>query len=320
MKRALPFVLILACAGAVAGPSERITIPPGATFGEVTDSLAAHGMIRSRFWFKVLGRLRGVDREVQAGIYDFPLGAGAWQVLAALTSGRVATVRFTVPEGLTLTELADLAQEHLHIPRDSVLAAASDQRLVQALDLPGPDLEGYLLPETYQLPVDIGAQDLARALAESFTQHWQPEWTERLDSIGLTRAELVTLASIVEGEARHDDERAVIAGVYLNRLRLGMALQADPTVQYAIQRKTGTRKARLYFKDYAIPSPYNTYIHTGLPPAPINSPGLASLEASLYPAPVPYLYFVAGPDGHHVFSRTNREHEAAIARVRKGRR
>jgi UPF0755 protein len=154
-------------------------------------------------------------------------------------------------------------------------------------------------------------------MAAEFRRRWLPEWDRRLDSLGMTRTQLLTLASIVEGEARHDDERGIIAGVYSNRLRLGMLLQADPTVQYAIQLATGERKARLWFKDLEIQSPYNTYLHAGLPPGPVNSPGIKSIEAALYPAMVPWLYFVAAPDGHHVFTRTLAEHNRAVEEVRR---
>ena len=135
----------------------------------------------------------------------------------------------------------------------------------------------------------------------------------------MNQLQLVTFASIVEGEARADDERETIAGVYHNRLRIGMALQADPTIQYAITLATGKRKPRLFEKDYQFASPYNTYLHPGLPPGPVNSPSHRSIEASLYPAKVPYLYFVAGPDGRHVFAKTYAEHLRNIAKVRRGK-
>ena len=155
-------------------------------------------------------------------------------------------------------------------------------------------------------------------MAEGFKSGWEPGWTARLDSLGMTQLQLVTFASIVEGEARADDERETIAGVYHNRLRIGMALQADPTVQYAIFLATGRRKPRLFEHDYQIKSPYNTYLHPGLPPGPVNSPSHRSLEASLYPAKVPYLYFVAGPDGpprlRQDLRRAPAEHRAGAAR------
>lgn len=295
----------------------RVTIPPRATFTAVTDSLAAHDLIHWRLWFTTLARLRGADRMVKAGIYDLPAGAGAWYILNALKAGRVAMARFTAPEGLTLLELSGLVEIRLGISADTVLALATDPPFVARFGLGTTSLEGYLLPETYNLPLPVTARSLIETMLAEFDQRWNPLWNRRLDSIGMSRHALVTLASIVEAEARHDDERAVIAGVYTNRLRLGMLLQADPTVQYAIQLARGVRKQRLYFKDLAIESPYNTYIHPGLPPGPVNSPGIKSIEASLYPATVPYLYFVAGPDGHHVFSRTLSEHNRAIGRIRR---
>ncbi|MGH7656780.1 MAG: endolytic transglycosylase MltG, partial [Gemmatimonadales bacterium] len=152
-------------------------------------------------------------------------------------------------------------------------------------------------------------------MVRAFNRAWKPEWTAQLDSLGMNRLEVVTLASIVEGEAILDSERPIIAGVYHNRLRIGMALQADPTVQYALQLQ-GERKQRLYIRDYRTPSPYNTYLHPGLPPGPISSPGVASIEATLHPASVPYLYFVAMLGGRHAFSRTYQEHLIAISRAR----
>jgi UPF0755 protein len=306
----------LAC-GAPKGPVERVTIPSGASLGVVADSLEAHHLVESRAWFVTLARLRRVDRSLQAGTYEVPAGSNAWRVLSILESGRTVTVRFTAPEGLTIVELALLAEEELHIPADSVAAAASDPAVRQEAGAIGPTVEGFLLPETYQLPLEVSGRALVRMMVEEFKRKWDPAWDQRLDSLGWTRHQALTLASIVEGEARHDDERPVIAGVYANRLKLGIPLQADPTVQYAIQLRTGQRKPRLYFRDYETNSPYNTYLHPGLPPGPVNSPGLASIRAALYPDKVPWLYFVAGPDGYHVFSRTLAEHNRAIEAVRK---
>jgi peptidoglycan lytic transglycosylase G len=311
-------LLLLACAPPPPdAPTVRVTIPAGSTFRAVTDSVAAHGLIASRLWFRLLARLRSADRTVKAGIYDLPVGAGAWPLLDILKSGRVATARFTAPEGLTLLELASLAEARLEIPRDTLLARARDPALRERLGPAVPSLEGYLLPETYILPLPVTADALLLAMVAEFERRWNPAWNTRLDSLGMTRTQLLTLASIVEGEARHDDERTTIAGVYSNRLRLGMLLQADPTVQYAVQLATGERKSRLLFKDLEIESPYNTYLHPGLPPGPVNSPGIKSIEAALHPAAVPFLYFVAAEDGHHVFSRTLVEHNRAIEEIRR---
>ena len=308
---------LTACGEPATGPVERIIVPPGATFASVTDSLVAHGLVRNRLWFKLRARLMGVDRSVHAGVYEVNRAMSSSDVLAILAAGQSAVIRFTVPEGLTLFDVADLAATRAGIPRDSVLAAARDTALIDSLGLPGRTLEGFLHPDTYQLPANITGRDVVLMMADGFKHTWEPAWTARLDSIGMSQIELVTLASIVEGEARADDEREIIASVYLNRLHRGMALQADPTVQYAIMLRTGDRKPRLYDKDYQTPSPYNTYLQPGLPPGPVNSPSRRSIEASLYPTDTPYLYFVAGPDGRHVFTRSYEEHLRAIARVRR---
>ena len=299
--------------------AERVTLPPGATFSAVTDTLVAHGIVGNRLWFKLLARARGADRSVRAGVYQFDPGLSAWKVLDILETGDEVATRFTVPEGLTIPEVAALAEQKLGIPADSVRAAAGDSAAAsRILGFPVRSFEGFLRPETYSLRHGTTARELVRVMAEGFRSAWMPKWNARLDSLGWTQAQLVTFASIVEGEARADDERETIAGVYHNRLRIGMALQADPTVQYAIFLATGKRKPRLFTKDYQFRSPYNTYLNPGLPPGPVNSPSSRSLEASLSPAQVPYLYFVAGPDGRHLFSRSYGEHLRAIAKVRRG--
>jgi UPF0755 protein len=316
-RRPLALLLLLAACTGTNTATERVTLPPGTSFSALTDSLSAHGIIGDRRWFKLLARVRGVDRSVQAGVYEFAAGRSANEVLDILAKGKAAAQRFTVPEGLTLDEVAVLAEERLGIPADSMIAAARDSAAArEILGFPARSLEGFLRPETYTLPVGIDARELVRVMAGGFAKEWKPEWTARLDTLKMSRLQLVTFASIVEGEARVDEERETIAGVYHNRLRIGMALQADPTIQYAIALKTGKRKPRLYERDYQFPSPYNTYLNPGLPPGPVNSPSRRSIEASLYPASVPYLYFVAGAEGRHVFSRTYGEHLRAIAKVR----
>jgi UPF0755 protein len=312
------FCVLSVSACSTSQKTARVILPPGASFGAVTDSLASHGVVTNKRWFKLLARVRGVDRSVHAGVYEFPGGTSEWKVLGMLAHGKKAALRFTVPEGLTILEVAALAAERLGIPEDSFITAARDGKTATALlGFPVPSFEGFLRPETYILPADVDADELVRVMAEGFKSAWQPAWDVRLDSLRMTRLALVTLASIVEGEARADDERETIAGVYRNRLRIGMALQADPTVQYAISLKRGRRKSRLFEKDYQFKSPYNTYLNPGLPPGPVNSPSRRSLEAALYPAPVHYLYFVAGPDGRHIFSRTYNEHLRAVRKVRR---
>ncbi len=299
-------------------PVERVTIPAGAGFAEITDTLVARGVIGSPRWFRLLARLGGQDRQIQSGIYDLPRGARPRHVLQLLTSGGGVLTRITVPEGLTLAEVATLAQERLAIPADSFLAATRDPALLQEFGVTAPSLEGFLRPETYFVPLTVTGRELVREMARAFAASWDTAWDRRAAELGMTRVGFVTLASIVEGEARVAEERPVIAAVYLNRLRIGMPLQADPTVQYAIQQRAGARKTRLLLSDYEIESPYNTYRIPGLPPGPVGLPGRGALEAVANPADVPYLFFVAADSGRHIFTRTYAEHLRAIRRVRGG--
>lgn len=321
--RRQPFAVVAAlaaaCTASAPGPVEQVTIPPGSSFGVVTDSLAAHHVIEHPKWFKLLARVRGLDRSVRAGVYQLARGSSAWSVMDALKRGDQLMLRVTVPEGLTLSEIAPIANEALGIPVDSFMVAANDPAGASAFVPGAMSFEGLLLPETYLVPAGVTARGLVRIMAQQGLEAWDPSWAPRLDSLGMTRLHLLALASIIEGEARVNSERSVISAVYWNRIRKGMPLQADPTVQYAIQMATGSRKPRLLIKDYSFKSPYNTYLNTGLPPGPVNSPGRASIEAALYPAPVPYLFFVAAGDGHHVFTRTYGEHLRAIAKIRRSR-
>lgn len=320
MRRAALAALLAAaaCAAPPGAPTERVTIPPRTTFRALTDTLAAHGLVRHPRWFRLVARARGLDRAVRSGTYDVPVGAPAWAVLDLLASGPQALVRFSVREGLTLAEVAEAAEAQLGIPADSFLARTRDTALLAPLGVAAPSLEGFLFPDTYQLGAGATADDVLRAMLAEFGRRWDPAWDSLLAARGLGRLEAVTLASIVEGEARVDDERETIAGVYLNRLRVRMPLQADPTVQYAIQLATGERKPRLFEKDYQFPSPYNTYLNPGLPPGPVNSPSRRSLEAVARPRDVPYFFFVASGDGRHVFTRTYPEHLRAIRAIRGG--
>jgi UPF0755 protein len=236
----------------------------------------------------------------------------------ALARGRGVELRWAVPEGLMLSEVAALAATELHVSRDSFLAAAKDPTLLSDLGLPpgAASAEGYLFPTTYLVPLHMGPRELVRLMVREFIAQWSPAWQTRLDSLGLSRHQLVTLASIVEAEVRYDPDRPYVAAVYENRLERGMKLEADPTVIYAY----GRRLKRVWDRTLAVRSPYNTYQHPGLPPGPIGQPGRASVVAALYPARVPFVYFVAQPDGKHIFSTTYAEHLAAIARVKQLRR
>lgn len=308
---------LLACGGEprASGAPVRLTIPRGATVPVIADTLRAHGLIASARWFRVLAQLKGQDRAIRAGVYDVERGRSTGEVLALLVSGPLATQRLVVPEGLMLHEVAAVVEDQLDIPRDAFVAAARDSVLRARVEAQGPTLEGYLYPSTYHVRIGADAREVAAHMVREFEARWQPAWNARLDSLGMSRWEIVILASIIEGEVRHDADRRFVSSVYHNRLRAGWRLQADPTVIYALGRRR-----RLYEKDYLIRSPYNTYQIEGLPPGPIGQPSAASLEAALYPAHTDFFYLVARPDGHHIFSRTLREHRQAVAQVRRQRR
>ena len=307
----------VACGGPD-GPRVTVSIPAGATLDAAVDSLAAHRVIDHPGPFALYARLRGLAGSLKSGVYLLRQDESWSDVAAALERGRGVEQRFTVREGLRLAEVADLAQAALGIPRDSLFSAAQDRGLLAGLGLPErtTSVEGYLFPTTYLLPLRIGARELVRVMTHQFIEQWSPEWQARLDTLDLSRHELVTLASIIEAEVRYDPDRPFVAAVYQNRLKRGMRLEADPTVSYAY----GRRLRRVWEKNLAVRSAYNTYLHAGLPPGPIGQPGRASLIAALYPAAVPFLYFVAQPDGKHIFSATYAEHLAAIQRVKQMRR
>lgn len=305
--------LAAACGHDANAPIARVVIPPGSSLRAATDSLAHAGVVKWPLAFRTYAALGGRDREIRAGEYRFPRGASWSRILHDLTTGQGIEKRLTIPEGFAIRDMGPLFAHTLGTPAESLDVAVRDSALRAELHDPAVTLEGYLFPDTYQFPWGTPARVAVGEMVHRFEEVWRPEWDERVAELGLTRHELLTLASIVEEEARVDSERAVIAAVYYNRLRRGMPLQADPTVLYAL----GEHRDRVLYRDLDVDSPYNTYRHAGLPPGPISSPGRASIEAALFPASVPYLYFVALPDGHHEFSTTFREHQNARRTARR---
>lgn len=307
------FCTLLAGCHAPVGAPLRVIVPKGATFSAATDSLQKAGLVSSPLFFKLYARVKGADRAIKPGTYLIKRNTPWTDIISALHGGHGLVNTITIPEGFTLSQIVALLAQTLSIPVDSVTAAVRDTAMINRLGLPAKNLEGYLFPDTYAFPDGTRARDAVLEMVKRFEREWKPEWTARLDSIGLNRHQVVTLASIVEREAKVPAERPVIARVYLNRLKANMLLQADPTVQYA----RGKHTPRVMHKDLEIDSPYNTYKYPGLPPGPIASPGSASLVAALFSADVPFLYFVAAPDGHHEFRKTLAEHEQAVRQFRK---
>jgi UPF0755 protein len=311
--RILPLLVMTAIAcGAPHGAPVRVIVPKGATFSAATDSLSRAGVVGSSPFFKLYARFSGKDRNIKPGTYLIKRGTPWSEIIAALHGGHGLVNTVTIPEGFTISQIAPALAQALSVPVDSVMAAVNDTAIISRLGIPTKTPEGYLFPDTYAFPDGTKPRDAVLEMVSGFERKWNPEWNARLAQLSMTRHQIVTLASIIEREAKIPDERPIIAAVYRNRLRINMPLQADPTVQYA----RGTHTNRVLLKDLEIDSPYNTYKYPGLPPGPIASPGTASIVAALFPADVPFLYFVAAPDGHHEFRRTLEEHQAAVRAVR----
>jgi UPF0755 protein len=304
--------LLSGCRGGGTGQA-RVVVPRGASLRVAADSLAMQGVIQNATAFRLYALLRQRDRSIRSGTYLFKRGISWGEVLDDLHGGKGLVHSITIPEGWALSQIVPQLARVLGAPVDSVEAAVRDTALLHRLDVPTPTLEGYLFPDTYIFADGTTPRAAVRTMVSRFEQVWQPEWDVQLQRMAMSRNDVMALAAIVEKEARKPEERPVIAAVYLNRLKAGMALQADPTVQYAI----GHHVTRVFYKDLEIDSPYNTYRHTGLPPGPIASPGKPAIVASLYPANVPYRFFVAHPDGHHEFTRDFRAHSIAVRGARR---
>ena len=288
-----------------------IVIAPGTRTPEIGRLLVEAGVIRDECTFRATLWWSGRSRALQAGEYRFDRPLAASDVVERLARGDVHTRRLTFPEGLTIREMAGLYESRGFGAAARFLEAAANVSLIRDLDGEAVDLEGYLFPETYALPREIPASRLIAMMVDRFRATYTDQWRRSTREQGWTLRQVVTLASLVEKETGKPAERAVIAAVYRNRLKVGMGLQADPTVVFAM-RKTGTYDGNIRRADLALDSPYNTYRYAGLPPGPIAAPGAAALEAALLPSPVSYLYFVSRNDGSHVFARTLAEHNRNV--------
>ena len=287
------------------------TVSPGASSTSIARALENKGVVEDSDLFLAALWYRRATQRLQAGEYRFSRPASIFEVIDRLVRGDVFFFSVTIPEGLTLAETAALFEEKGLGDTRELEAVFSQTDLIDSLDSEASDLEGYLFPETYQLPRRPSAEDIARALVSRFKSVFNEERRDKAETLELTARELVTLASIVEKETGQADERPIIASVFWNRLRIGMPLQSDPTVIYAL-KKEGNYNGNLRRSDLEMESPYNTYRHRGFPPGPIASPGLGSIDAVLNPPDTKYLYFVSKNDGSHHFSNTLREHNNAV--------
>jgi UPF0755 protein len=296
--------------------SRTVEIPSTQGVLGIARLLAEQGVIRSRVVFVGLTALRGTARSLKAGEYEVPQGASLLTILQLLETGRVKPHLLVLPEGFTIRDLARQIEAEGIAPAAEVIRVTGNPHVAWSLGVEADSLEGYLFPDTYQVTKGMRVEEILGRMVQRFRDRTATaDVVTRARLRGMTLHQLITLASIVEKEAALAAERPIIARVFLNRLRLDMPLQADPTVAYALA-KEGRAPTR---EDLQIDHPFNTYRYRGLPPGPIGNPGRPAIDAVLEPANVPYLYFVAVDDRAHHFSTTLEEHNQAVARYRQYR-
>jgi UPF0755 protein len=292
-------------------PVQLVEIPSGLSTRAIGQRLIAAGVIQDEWTYRTTLWLSGNARRLQAGEYRFDRPMTPSEVIDKIARGDVDRLRVTFPEGLTIAEMSRIFESSGLGPADGFIAAAANVALVSAIDPDARDLEGYLFPDTYSVPRHIDAPQLVRVMTARFTDVANDALRAEARAHGWSVRQLVTLASLVEKETSRAEERPIVAAVYANRVRLGMPLQCDPTVIYALDR-AGKYNGNLRRDDLAFNSPYNTYRYAGLPPGPIAAPGKLSLEAVARPADADFLYFVSRNDGSHVFARTLAEHNRNV--------
>ncbi|HEX9902870.1 MAG TPA: endolytic transglycosylase MltG [Acidobacteriota bacterium] len=291
-------------------------VKKGKSVEAIARDLKDHRLIRSREAFLAAYRLFFSPRSLKAGEYRFEAPVGLSAVLEALSQGRIYLLPVTIPEGLTGQEIAVLLEEKGIVAAADFSQEFERPELIASWDPEARDLEGYLYPETYQFSKNTPAAGVAGRIVDQFKSTYKREWRRRAADLGWSVRQVVILASLIEKETSRPEERALISAVFHNRLNIGMKLDCDPTIIYALKKK-GLFDGDLRFRDMKLDNPYNTYLHGGLPPGPICNPGRGSLEAALYPAAEPYLYFVAKQDGRHQFSLDYGQHRQAVLKYQK---
>ena len=285
-------------------------IPKGLNAWQIADILADSGVIRHKTVFIAIGKITGWEKRIKPGLYTFKRGESEFRVFHSLVVGSgIHELKVTIPEGKTLREIAEILGRTIGLDKERFLELAHDEEFIADLMAnyhvkPPKSLEGYLFPDTYLFFYAESESAVIKRMVDRLFEVLDSNRIKRAKRLGLSVHELLTLASIVEGEAAVDSERPIIAAVFWNRLRRRLPLESCATVEYVLPK----RKARLTSEDLKIDSPYNTYIHRGLPPGPICSPGKASIDAVLNPARVRYLYFVSKGDGTHLFAETYAQH------------
>jgi UPF0755 protein len=292
---------------------QDISFPPGTGIRKLANELKAGGIIQSSWHFILVTRLRGQAHRLKAGDYRFNDAMTPDLILGKLVAGDVDFRKFTLPEGYSIHQAAELLEQKGYFKRSVFLEKCQDAALLSRHGLSATSAEGYLYPATYNLPRNGNEEQLIGQMIAQFEKRYVEISRKTGSATGLSRHQLVTLASLIEKEAVSSEEKQLISSVFHNRLRIGMPLQSDPTAVYGVRAFAG----KVTKADIERHSPYNTYLIKGLPPGPIGNPGIDAFQAALHPASTPYLYFVARQDGTHQFSRTLQEHNRAVARYLK---
>ncbi|MGB2698652.1 MAG: endolytic transglycosylase MltG [Candidatus Zixiibacteriota bacterium] len=295
--------------------SISIFIDEGESLNAVISKLNDKGVEFNHSFFALISKLSGVDRHLHVGKYDFQKGVTPYSILRKLAKGEVSLFEVTIPEGLSYREIAGILERKVGVDSLEFTRKCADITFIKDLNFDIKNLEGYLFPNTYNLYWGMEPEKIIRLMVEELNQELVDSLRKIVSEIGFTLFDMITFASLVESEAKIAEERPLISAVYHNRLKRGMLLQCDPTVIYALS----PLNRPLVLKDLEFDSPYNTYIYPGLPPGPINNPGKASILATLFPANVDYLYFVARGDGSHIFSSTLEKHNEAIREIKKNK-
>ena len=296
-----------------ADETKHIHIRSGMSFAQILELLENNRLIQSPGLFHLQARLRGGAKSIQAGVYALKASMSPREIYRHLSEGRVARRTFTIPEGYDVREIARTIQRANLARKEEILRLSRDASFLKELDISAASIEGYPFPDTYHFPVGTEAKKILTLMVRTMRKKFSPALRKQAKAMGFTIHQALTLASIIEKETSLSSERPLIAAVFINRLKRRMRLQSDPTVIYGLPHFDGN----ITKKDLRYDSPYNTYLHRGLPPGPIASPGLESIKSALNPAKVKYLYFVATKDGGHRFSRTYREHRRAVNRYQR---
>jgi UPF0755 protein len=296
--------------------SVKVTIPKGASLKQVSATLQDYNIIRNERSFLLAVKTLGYEKDMPAGRFKLLNASTNFDIIDQLVNGIQVNKRVTILEGWTIAAIAKELNNKIGVDQNEFKSACKNKLLLWKWGISEDSVEGYLFPNTYLFSEEEDVQDIIGRMISEYKERITLAFRDRMKVLGMNENEIITLASIIEGEAIYDSERAVISGVYHNRLNIGMRLQADPTIQYIITDSP----RRLLNKDLKIKSPYNTYLNKGLPPGPINNPGIESIKAALYPDETDYIYFVATGDGYHTFSRTKEEHNIAKRKFQKIRR